>query len=122
MNTAQDGRTDDICEDAREADMTGEKSDTGRKPDALRSTVDEALTGSNGGSDTLAGSLRGGTASGHEDDSDQKIIDKALREQGEAMARQGSDPRRRGVSAEQSVTNTGEDDTSAQRGADAATG
>ena len=57
-------------EDAREADDMGEKPDLGRTPDALT----EAVSGSGMGSDTRAGSLQGGSASGSEIDTDQDRI------------------------------------------------
>lgn len=60
--------------DAREAEEMGEKPDLGRTPDALT----EALSGSGGGSDTRAGSLEGGAATGSEIDPDQATIDTAL--------------------------------------------
>ena len=40
----------------------GERPDLGRTHDHLSETLDGALTGTNGGSDTRAGSLRGGSA------------------------------------------------------------
>ena len=67
-------------EDAREADDMGEKPDLGRTPDALN----EALSGINMGSDTRAGSLRGGSASGSEIDPDQRAIDDVLASEGMA--------------------------------------
>ncbi|WP_245158177.1 MULTISPECIES: ribonuclease [unclassified Brevundimonas] len=68
--------------DAREADDIGEKPDLGRKPDALS----EALSGSDLGSDTRAGSLRGGSASGSDIDPDQKAINESLASEGMASA------------------------------------
>jgi len=70
------------CEDAREAADMGEKPDLGHKADALI----EALDGTDMGSDTRAGSLRGGSASGSEVDPDQDEINRALAEEGEASA------------------------------------
>lgn len=64
--------------DAREAEDMGEKPDLGRTPDALT----EALSGSDQGSDTRAGSLRGGSASGSEDDPDQDAINETLATEG----------------------------------------
>ncbi len=113
-------------EDAREADDMGEKPDLGRTPDALT----EALSGSGMGSDTRAGSLQGGAATGSEIDPDQDVINESLASEGMKSAspkpRAGSDPA-------QSVNNTGDDrggssDKPAQGkpgvgdGADAATG
>lgn len=60
--------------DAREAEDMGEKPDMGRTPD----TLSEALSGSGMGSDTRAGSLEGGAATGSEIDPDQEAIDAAL--------------------------------------------
>lgn len=45
-----------------------------------------ALSGSDGGSDTRAGSLRGGSASGSDIDPDQQQINAALAQQGRAAA------------------------------------
>ena len=76
------------AEDAREADDVGEKPDLGRTPDALN----EALSGSDMGSDTRAGSLRGGSASGSEEDPDQDVINEALASEGMASADPQSPP------------------------------
>lgn len=90
------------AEDAREADDMGEKPDLGRTPDALS----EAVSGSGMGSDTRAGSLRGGAASGSEIDPDQDRINEMLASEGMDSAAveppAGTDP-------EQPVNNTGED-------------
>lgn len=69
-------------EDAREADDVGEKPDLGRTPDALT----EAMSGSDMGSDTRAGSLQGGAATGSEDDPDQDAINEMLASEGTASA------------------------------------
>jgi hypothetical protein len=69
-------------EDAREADDMGEKPDLGRKPDALT----DALSGSGMGSDTRAGSLEGGAATGSDVDPDQAVIDEALAREGKRSA------------------------------------
>lgn len=107
----------DETEDAREADDMGEKPDLGRKPDALT----EALSGSGMGSDTRAGSLQGGAATGSDVDPDQDVIDEALASEGMTApdsptpARADTDP----------IKNTGEagDPADAKTGdADAATG
>ena len=105
-------------EDAHEAGETGEKPDLGRKPDAMN----EALSGTNVGSDTVAGSLRGGSASGSDNDPDQEAIDEMLATEGLAAADQGAEPPR-GDDGE-TVRNTGEDEGAEPgRGeADAATG
>lgn len=96
----------------------GEKPDLGRTPDNLAETLDQALTGSNGGSDTRAGSLRGGSASGSDIDPDQEAIDRVLTSEGMAKAEDEENSDRDGAEA---VRNTG------RRGgpgddADAATG
>lgn len=52
-----------------------------------------ALSGSDGGSDTRAGSLRGGSASGSDIDPDQDRINATLAEQGrEATVKANPDP------------------------------
>jgi hypothetical protein len=89
--------------DAREAEDMGEKPDLGRTPDALT----EALSGSDMGSDTRAGSLQGGAATGSEIDPDQDTVNEALASEGlassvaAAAARPDPEP----------VKNTGEDTT-----------
>ena len=89
--------------DAQEAEDMGEKPDTGRTPDALT----EALSGSGMGSDTRAGTLQGGSASGSEIDPDQEAIDAMLASQGMAMA----DPQPPAPADPNPVKNTGEDTT-----------
>lgn len=69
-------------EDAREAADMGEKPDLGRRADALI----DALDGTDSGSDTRAGSLRGGSASGSDDDPDSARINATLAEEGETLA------------------------------------
>lgn len=88
-------------EDAREADDLGEKPDLGRTPDALI----EALSGSDMGSDTRAGSLEGGAATGSDIDPDQKTINDALARQGRASA----DPQSPSGVEPNAVKNTGKD-------------
>ena len=108
--------------DAREAEDMGEKPDLGRTPDALT----EALSGSGMGSDTRAGSLQGGSATGSEIDPDQAAIDTMLATEGLALA----DPQPQAKADPDPVKNTGEDTTGPEgepvgrgRGeADAATG
>jgi len=79
---------DPECEDAREAADMGEKPDLGHKADALI----EALDGSDSGSDTRAGSLQGGSASGSDDDPDSRKINERLAQEGrEAAARRDTD-------------------------------
>lgn len=64
--------------EAVEAEDMGERPDLGRTPDALI----ESLTGSGMGSDTRAGSLEGGAATGSDDDPDQAAVDRDLAQQG----------------------------------------
>ncbi|RZJ18906.1 MAG: ribonuclease [Brevundimonas sp.] len=68
----------DEPEDAREAREVGEKPDLGHTADALKA----ALTGTDSGSDTRAGSLQGGAATGSDDDPDQDIINETLATEG----------------------------------------
>ncbi|MFN3932588.1 MAG: ribonuclease [Brevundimonas sp.] len=89
-------------DDAREADDMGEKPDLGRTPDALT----EAVSGSGMGSDTRAGSLRGGSASGSEIDPDQDRINESLASEGMRSAAPVSPV---GTSAEDAINNTGDD-------------
>ena len=91
--------------DAREAEDMGEKPDLGRTPDALT----EALTGGGMGSDTRAGTLQGGSASGSEIDPDQEAMDAMLASEGMAMA----DPQPPAPADPNPVKNTGEDATGA---------
>lgn len=67
-----------VTEDAREADDVGEKPDLGRTPDSLIDVLD----GTDSGSDTRAGSLQGGSASGSDDDPDQDLINETLASEG----------------------------------------
>lgn len=99
----------------------GEKPDLGRTSDHLAETLDNALTGSNLGSDTRAGSLRGGSASGSDIDPDQKAIDADLKRQGRRAAENDGGAQSTDADAAAAVRNTG------RRGgpgdeADAATG
>ncbi len=89
-------------DETREAETAGEKPDLGHRPDALA----EALSGSNVGSDTRAGSLRGGSASGSDDDPDQQAIDAMLASEGKASA---DAPQRDegGANGDSSVNNVG---------------
>lgn len=108
--------------DAREADDMGEKPDLGRTPDALG----EALSGSGMGSDTRAGSLQGGAATGSEIDPDQDRINESLATEGmRSAAPRSSD----GADADrgQSINNTGAGESPERRSdagdeVDAATG
>lgn len=65
-------------EEAKEAASVGEKPDLGHTADALK----DALTGSDLGSDTRAGSLQGGAATGSDDDPDQDVINESLASEG----------------------------------------
>ena len=107
-------------EDAREADDMGEKPDLGRTPDALT----EAVSGSGMGSDTRAGSLQGGAATGSEIDPDQDRINESLATEGmrSAAPKERADP-----DGDRSINNTGADEAADGRAdagddADAATG
>ena len=89
--------------DAREAEVMGEKPDTGRTPDALT----EALSGSDMGSDTRAGSLQGGAATGSEIDPDQDTVNEALAKKGMASGASAASAK----ADPEPVKNTGEDST-----------
>ncbi len=106
-------------EDAREAEDMGEKPDLGRTPDALA----QALTGSDSGSDTRAGSLRGGAASGSDDDPDQDRINAALASEGMASAAPAPPSSVEPGAVKNTGVAPGETDSgSGAAGADAATG
>jgi hypothetical protein len=96
-----------ISRDARESGDVGEPSDLGRRPDQLARTLkadlDEAQKGSDMGSDTRAGSLRGGSASGSERDPDQETINRDLAQQGRDL---GAPP---AAKPDKTVRNTGRD-------------
>ncbi len=92
--------SDTRTEDAREAEAMGEKADLGQRADALT----DALSGSDMGSDTRAGSLQGGAATGSEDDPDQDSINENLASEGMTDA----DARSSG-GASNPVNNTGAD-------------
>lgn len=85
--------------EAVEAEDMGERPDLGRTPDALG----DALTGSGVGSDTRAGSLQGGAATGSDDDPDQAAVDRVMADQGRA----GADPRSPSDVDPNGVANTG---------------
>ena len=74
--------TDSSAKDSKKSADHGERPDLGRTDDHLAQTLEEALTGSNAGSDTRAGSLRGGSASGSDIDPDQRAIDAVLTTEG----------------------------------------
>lgn len=106
--------SDDQNLEGREADEMGEKPDLGREPDHLT----EALTGTDVGSDTRAGSLSGGAATGSDIDPDQDAVNRSL-------ASQGRDQAPAPTSEANPVNNVGERaraETDVPRGADAATG
>lgn len=94
--------------DAREAEAVGEKPDLGHRADALI----QALDGSDSGSDTRAGSLRGGSASGSEDDPDQETINEQLATEGMASPQETRSFDARGTGSD-AVNNTGDDTTGA---------
>ena len=94
----------------------GEKPDLGRTSDHLADTLDQALTGTNGGSDTRAGSLRGGSASGSDIDPDQEAIDRVLTTEGMAAPDDESDE------TDDGLRNTGRKRSGPGDDADAATG
>lgn len=77
-----------LAEDAREADDMGERPDLGRKSDALI----EALTGTDSGSDTRAGSLQGGAATGSENDPAQDAVNEALASEGMVSSKTLAEP------------------------------
>lgn len=87
--------------DAREAEDMGEKPDLGRKPDALS----DALSGSGMGSDTRAGSLEGGAATGSDIDPDQDVINESLASADKAP----DDPQAPSVADPDPIKNTGAD-------------
>ena len=88
------------CEAAEAADM-GEKPDLGHQAD----TLSEALSGTDMGSDTRAGSLRGGGASGSELDADQNAINETLATEGMAS----TDPQSPSDADPEPIKNTGDD-------------
>jgi hypothetical protein len=81
--------TDDPpAEEGHDIDEAGEPADRDRKSDALI----EALSGTDSGSDTRAGSLQGGAATGSDRDPDQDTVNAALARQGAAMAKGAAGP------------------------------
>ena len=78
MTDTDSPKSEADCDDAREAADMGEKPDLGHKAD----TLIDALDGSDSGSDTRAGSLRGGSASGSDDDPDSAEINDRLAKEG----------------------------------------
>lgn len=67
-----------------------------------------AQSGTDSGSDTRAGSLRGGSASGSDIDPDSAAINRHLAELGRELAETSQDARPQGTPARK-VTNTGHD-------------
>lgn len=112
--------SDDQNLEGQEADQMGEKPDLGREPDHLS----DALTGSDVGSDTRAGSLRGGSASGSDVDPDQEAVNASLAEQGrgtaDAQPKQPDPDPVKNIGTE--FTGPAGDPAEGSRGADAATG
>ena len=92
-------------EEAREAAAMGEKPDLGHTEDALK----KALDGSDMGSDTRAGSLRGGSASGSEIDPDQDVINEALAAEGRRSKDEGAKPAGGPAEARKSTGQPGDD-------------
>lgn len=84
-------------EDAREADVMGEKPDLGGTRDSL--------SGTDSGSDTRAGSLEGGAATGSDDDPDQDLVNETLASEGMASA----DPQSPSGVEPNPIKNTGDD-------------
>ena len=110
-------------DEGREAKAVGERTDLGHQPDALSDSLDQehldrALSGSDSGSDTRAGSLRGGSASGSDIDPDSDAINADLSRMGRDD--NGSKPDQT-PAGNGPVRNTG-DDRSSGDGADASTG
>lgn len=66
-------------------ERSGERPDLGQMPRSVDGLV-PSLTGTDVGSDTRAGSLRGGSASGSDIDPDQAAINEGLKRQGAAAA------------------------------------
>ena len=83
-------------------------SDPGRKPGAMS----EALSGSDMGSDTRAGSLQGGASTGSDIDPDQATINEALAGVGVASA----NPQSPATAAADPVNKTGADPTGTTAG------
>ncbi|MBL0948898.1 ribonuclease [Brevundimonas sp.] len=118
-----DPETPPETDECREARIVGERPDLGHTPDALSETLDQdqldrALTGSDSGSDTRAGSLRGGSASGSDIDPDSDTINAELSRMGRDGGGSGRDQTPSGTGP---VRNTG-DDRSSGGDADASTG
>ena len=79
---------------------------------SLKPVVDalkKALEGTDSGSDTRAGSLRGGSASGSDIDPDQDVINEALATEGMRFADHGSKPAGGPAEARKSTGQPGDD-------------
>lgn len=83
--------------------------DATREPEETAERYAEALSGSGVGSDTRAGSLRGGSASGSELDDDQARIDDMLTAEGMAPAEPRSfEGETDQIASQQAVNNVGQ--------------
>jgi len=110
-------------DEGREARAMGERTDLGHQPDALSDSLDQdhldrALSGSDSGSDTRAGSLRGGSASGSDIDPDSESINADLSRMGRA---DNGSKTNETPSGDGPVRNTGDDRASGDE-ADASSG
>ena len=107
------------AQDAREAEQVGEKPDLGHRSDALI----DALSGTDSGSDTRAGSLQGGAATGSDNDPDQEAVNAALASEGmvspQGLTGPGGDPAEGKTDLK---ANSGDGRPQAGDDADAATG
>ena len=92
-------------EESREAAAMGEKPDLGHVEDSLK----KARQGSDSGSDTRSGSLRGGSASGSDIDPDQDVINEALAAEGRRSKDEGSKPAGGPAEARKSTGQPGDD-------------
>lgn len=106
--------SDDPNLESREADQMGERPDHGRERDHLI----DALTGTDMGSDTRAGSLQGGAATGSDVDPDSAAVNRSLSEQGRAGEESDGDD----ANPVNNVGARAKAETGVPRGADAATG
>lgn len=101
-----------ICDEAKEARDMGEKPDLGLTPDALA----EAVSGTDSGSDTRAGSLRGGAATGSEVDPDSGRINADLAARGRQAAAKADGARPAGGPGQRSDRGQPGDDVDAPTG------
>lgn len=92
-------------DESREAAAMGEKTDRGH----LRDALNKALEGTDSGSDTRAGSLRGGSASGSEIDPDQDLINERLADEGLAARDVATRPAGGPEQARKSTAQPGDD-------------